>query len=321
MDYGKIAYLKVEELEARTAKLENRESAKVKSVYACPRKNTSLGAASIARAKEGGEVCSFCRATVRVVSGAGSLVLKAGGVEVGRTAFSGEAGEVVTAFIMGAATVSRNDEFTLGGDGGECVIESVQLLVVCFGAGIGGRSGSCAVDCAGETWYLVDCSDGDVALYAFAEENFALASPLYVGEGDRADVSASESGAAVAYVDSAGNVFLVELSPSFELIRARFVCSGASSVALHAAGNSFVIAAVKNGEVTAFAASEDGTLGDGVAIDRADDVLFVKGSPTPMLVTASKGKNVLRLAAVEYGAHESPAIAIGCEIVAAEVTT
>lgn len=61
-------------------------------------------------------------------------------------------------------------------------------------------------------------------------------------------------------------------------------------------------------------------MSDGAEGPEAESVLFVKNSSVPMLVTRVKNKNLLRIAATEYGGDEKLAVSVSCAIETPEGT-
>lgn len=318
MDYGKTAYLKAEDLEIRMSRMESRTRAVVSDLTVRPAFDTSCGKLVVSSVRSGGNASYLCIVSVRVYKSGGTLSLNIGGLEVGRAAFGGSENEVVQCLIMGSATTAGGEEITLSCDT-RCVVLSVQIMATGSGADMACGSGSCAADKFGDKWILVDCQDGDVAAYSFTEENFALSSPTFIGEGNRADVAAYGEGAAVAYVDSVGNAFVAGIGADMAVKWIRFVCTDAVSVALCPQGDKLYLAAVI-GKKTGIYSVSTGGVSDGEDGPEAESVLFVKNSPVPMLVTRYKNKNLLRVATTEYGGDESLVVSLSCVIETPEVT-
>lgn len=319
MDYGKTAYLKAEDLERRLMRVEARSDTVVSDITVRPVFNTAAGKLVVTRIRSGGSASYICLASVRVGKTGGVLSLAIGGMEAGSAAFDGKENEVVRCLIMGSAKTSGGEEITLSSDA-KCVILTVQIMAIGSGADMSSGAGTSAVDKSGSKWILVDCSDGDVAAYSFTEDAFALGSPVFIGEGNNADVAATDDGAAIAYVDPVGNAFLARLDQSLALVSLRFVCDGAASVALHSGSGRLYLAAVKGGKARIYSVSETGGVSDGAEGPEAESVLFVKNSSVPMLVTRVKNKNLLRIAATEYGGDEKLAVSVSCAIETPEVT-
>lgn len=319
MDYGKMAYIKAEELEARLTSMAVGSDDKVTDLTVKPVYDFYCGDFALTSIRASGSVSVIIRLQLRLDEDADELpvYLKVNGLRSAETLINGSAGEVKDALIVCGIKLSGVAELTLSADNAAMVLLTAQIVVNGDGACLSGNGGDAAADKCGSVWCVVSCEDNCVVGYAFTESSPTL-TPVYIGAGKKADVTATDNGFLVSLVDGTGNAFAVFLSTTLSLIRRVFVCGGAAAAAATAYGGGYAFVTVEDGRVAVRLIGEDGAgcsepsypdLGDGIK-----GVGFVKNAATPTLILRYDDKSVLRYADEEECAEESVKLSVSAII-------
>ncbi len=310
MDYGKLAYLKADELENR---LNNSLKATERSVCTeytvSPVFDFKSGEYSVSDIRADGSVTLFMRMTVCADSDItnGEIAVLINGLAAGKSTFGLSTGEKTELFIMCAVYVSGVAAVSLS-SGADCTLLCCQLLISGADAEISGRGGDSAVDIFKDKWALVTSSDDYVNAYLFTEDDFKLENPKYIGTGRHADVAAGKDGFCIAYVDTAANVFIAMTDGELNVLFGRFVDSGAERVAVSAYGAGFVLAELSQGKITVRYVDANGGTSEPSLVDvtgAAERIGFVKSAERPELIVYADGRSYLKCAAVEHGGADT----------------
>lgn len=321
MDYGKLAYLKVDELESRLAPELATERTKCYDYTVKPVYDFRRGDYFITDATASGAVTVFVRACVRADSSVenGLFELKINGFTAGRCDFSASAGETRDCFVMSAASVDGSAELAVSMNGLDCTLLSCQILLSGSNADLCRSGGDAAVDKCGSVWALVSVSDDNIYAYTFGEEDFSLGQPVRIGSGRRADVCAGVDGFAAAYVDSAGNTFVAKTDVNLNVLSRIFVDAGADSVAITRRGEGFLLAQLKNNVVSCRFIDAAGGYSMPTEItrdDKAVSVGFVKNAEPPMLIVTTGERSYLKPGETELGGGDRISLAADIDLTA-----
>lgn len=309
MDYGKLAYLKADELESRL-----NDSLKASKNSVCtdytvnPVFDFKCGDYPLSEIRADGSVTLFVRMTVRADSDitGGEVKTLINGLKAGGSVFGAASGNTVELFVMCAINVSGTASVSLSSDS-DCTLMSCQLLLSGEGAAISGRGGDSAADCLDGKWALVTSSDDYVNAYLFTEENFTLANPVYIGTGRRADVAAGKSGFCIAFVDAAKNPFLTLTDPELNVISTVFAGGEAERVAVAACGDGFVFATLSDGKIAVRYVDAHGGMSEPEAVDvtgAPERISFVKAAERPELIVYADKRSYLKCAPFEHGGSD-----------------
>lgn len=323
MDYGKLAYIKAEELEARLLAGERRFSSESSASLSVQPNALLTEGYTAAYVRAGGRVTVFAAVTVRVDAGQVSeVVLSVGGHKACSAPICGEIGEWRELLLFCSAYAGGDAEVTVSADG-ECTLMSCRLLVSGSDARLVRTGGSANTDRSGEVWALAECEGDDVRAYLFTEENFALSDPVYLGTGMRADVAGGADGFAFAYADDLGQVFVVFAGLDLTVKRRVFVTGGGRDAAIAACENGWLLAVVTDAGIDFFALGEDGgfsapmSLISGKNIER---VHFVKNCFPPAIVVGERDRSYLVRCEREYGGSAAMGVSGEMTVTAAGVS-
>lgn len=309
MDYGKLAYIKAEELESRL-NADKRAADEVTGVTLRPSFDFSLGEYALPSVYACGGVTLTVRARIRADESASEdeIVLLINGMRAASTAVTAEKGRSVDALIICAVRLNGTAELRLSAFGKALVLKGVQLAVCGEGAALESIGGDAAADKCGNTWCMVEVEDGSVIAYAFSEPNASF-NPHYIGAGRYADVTKTDDGFLIAYSDESKNAFAVFTDKSLSTVSRTFVCGGAESVTATAYCGGYAFVTVESGRVAVRFIGKGGGGSSAPSYPELDGgvkaVRFVKNADSPMLVLRYSDRSVLRLAQPETGGTES----------------
>lgn len=308
MDYGKIAYLKVDELENRLAVSTDSKRVLCGSFTVNPMFDFRRGDCFISDVRAGGGVTIFLRAFVRADESVtdAELSVKINGLKAGYTAFSAAQGETRDCFVICAASIDGTAVVSLSADKLNCTLVSCQIVISGADADIARTGGDASADKCGNVWALVFSRDDYVYACAFTEPDFSDASPVTVGTGSRCDVTATEDGFAVAYVDVCGNTFVDFTDTAMTVKSKQYVGSGAEAVAITRYNDGFALAELLSGKAYCRYVY-DGGCSQPFAVDVGEEVKgvgFVKNALPPVLTISTLNRNLLKNCETEYGGSD-----------------
>lgn len=292
MDYGKMAYLKAEELEGRISVNTRRLPASASFAPSVPLRDSYR----IAEIKGTGGIAVMVKLTLYAAAAVdGRIAASLNGVTFAdcRVAFTGTHAEVLLGAAelaggavlaiepenLAAARLERAEVVTIGGDGvgkevsGFAVAESDRGILAVFGRSMSviGRP----------------VTDG------------TLGSERVLGRGNALDACGFEDGYYLVYDDPLGNLWVKRLDADLSETATAYAGRGVTSPAVFADSAGVYLAFVQDGEVYVRTCTTDlRFIGESVAtgFGYADGVAFVRGAPTPMLIVQSRGKCYLKTA-------------------------
>lgn len=320
MDYGKSAYLKAEELEARlnsTAKVAGRESSVCRTVR--PLAEIGNSPCFVARIKGEGALALFVQATLTDAPEAGELAVIVGGLKAGAAAFTPADGRA-EAFVMCSAYVDGYADVFVSASV-PATLRECRVLVYGAGAETGSFGGEAAVDGGHGKWALVFSEQNDVKACLFTEENFALGDSVYLGTGTMADVAATEQGYLFVYVDGERNLFAVRTDDSLALVSRTLVAQNSEGCAAARYRGGAVIAGIFGGETRCFVMDGGGglslpfTLNTGVTATR---VRFVKNIDPPRIIVSAEAGSFLLSCEEENGGKSALNAAVSLSVSGAQ---
>ncbi len=307
MDYGKLAYLKAEELEETIRALIKKERAINRQFTATPLRNLQKGEYSFPTVYTQGSMSVIVTALVTANSACeAELTLCSNGVKVGgkRVVLSEkEEREVVFTFA-----VESSGEITLTLSSEEPItLNSVSLLVSGYGADISLSPVRSAMDKYDYYWCIVECNDGIITAKNYYEEERTSYKTVTIGEGICCDVCADESGFAVTHTDILGNTFVTFLDLNMNKKLLMTVCDGATSSIIGRAEKGCVLGLVINGKLYFRMVTREGISQKILVeeVERVDEATFVKNSALPAVIIRTDGKSRLMRALHESGNEEN----------------
>ena len=322
MDYGKIAYLKVDELENRIAVSTKSNRVLCGSYTVNPIFDFRRGDCFISELRAKGGVTVFVRAFVRADESLSDaeLSVKINGLKAGSVRFSAAEGEVSDCFVMCAAMIDGTAVLSVGADKQNCTLVSCQIVVNGADADLARTGGDAAADKCGDLWALVFSRDDNVYACLFTEPDFSAANPVYIATGSRCDVTATQDGFAVAYVDVAGNTFVVFTDTSLNVTSRLFVNCGAEAVAIVRYRDGFALSELVEGKaqcryVTKNSCSQPFQVDVGAKVE---GISFVKNALPPVLVISTEERNLIKSCETEYGGSDK--INVSADVVYTAVT-
>lgn len=309
MDYGKLAYIKVEELESRLSGSYTAKRTMCSDYTTRPVFDMKNGDYSVTDIRAGGYATIFVRASVRADSEISSVFsVKINGLPAGGCDLSAEKDETRDLFVMCAAAVDGTAAISVTADGADCTLMSCQVLVSGQDAFVARPGGDASADKCGEVWALISSEDDNIYARTFTEQNFSLSDRIYIGTGRRADICAAEDGFTAVYVDVTGNCFAVFTDKALNRLGGVFVAPDTECAAVARCKDGFVVARVSAGEIFYNYISSSGGLSASVKIplaERATGVGFVKNSSMPMLIVRTAERSLMKKAEFGTGGGDS----------------
>lgn len=314
MDYGKTAYLKVSELEARladrlTAKPKNRTGMNFRPFF-----DFATGDFEAAEVSADETIAIIVKAEVRAdsdISGA-KISMKLDGIVASESAGASlTGGERYDFMLLAALDPGSGATLSLSMDGADCTLLSCQLVVSGTGAKLRCGSGDCAADKNGNgKWLTVTCEDDDVAAYIFDEsEPLYIGAPLYVGTGRKADCAGGDGDLfVVAYVDVRGNAYVATVNDAPAVTGRTFIADGVTAIAIGRCGDGYIIAEIdESGAVACRYLSPGGGISmpfDPGIKDAAVRVGFVKNAERPTLIVGTSERSYVKYLEIDYGGSD-----------------
>lgn len=307
MDYGKTAYLRTEELEARVNKLSAPK--KERNVYASaePDREIKDGRKQELFAVNGSGVVALNIKITATVYSVGGLRLYAGGKRLGLAEFpsQGRCSEIIVA----CAAISEPTYLLLKPENGFFgIIHRAEAAVSGADASVSIPPFSLCADSDGSVTAALWGKNDRINIGIFSDvSGVKTYEKQLIGSGNFCDVVYGGDGSfAAVYRDGFGGIWGIKLTDGV-ITRRRYLFEGADGLAVERRGGGFTIAFVRGGEVyTCFTDSDFGGCTRPEKTDfpyAAESVAFVKGSAEPSIAVCSGGKSFLKI-----GEHEKTAV-------------
>lgn len=299
MDYGKIAYLKTEDIERRLNAITSSNKSGCESCTVNPELDLRQGVYEVTEVSAEGTVTILLKATLRANADVSErLCLLVNGLVAGTSDVNCKAGETVerivlcSAFVTGDATVGVSCN-------ADVILTSVQVL--CMGAGVSLKksNGSASLCKLGDTWALVSCENDDVKAYFFKENNFVLESPYFLGRGKCGDVTDWKDGYAFCYTDRMGNTFVGSFDQSLNKNFTRVICTNSESSAITSYDGNLLVAYCEKGKVYVVRVDETGGKSQPLLIKssaKCRSLSFVKNASVPSLIIYDGQRSLMKTA-------------------------
>ncbi|MBR2989108.1 MAG: hypothetical protein IKC64_05240 [Clostridia bacterium] len=298
MDYGKLAYMKAEELERRMIN-EKSERMICADYTATPSFDLTTGKSyPVCVVKAEGTLTLILVISLSGDEGEGEVKVYLGDKTLISSKVEIEQGKTQTITLTRAFSTSGSAIVSVAG--GKCakILESVQVVAVGQNADIITNQAKSAVDNNGQSWGLV-CSENErVRMYPFSENEFNLSAEIFVGYGANADICASQEGWTVCYIDDEGNTTVASVLPDNTVTNITVIGSGASACAIATDEGKYILCEIVDDKLYCRKLSSSFSPSERVEVSLpfvAEGIAFVKGVPTPMLTIYSKGRSYLKV--------------------------
>lgn len=295
MDYGKLAYLKAEELESRISVQPRKLPAYAGFAPDVPLRDV----VEIAEIKASGAVALVVKLTFSAAGEvSGRITAEIGGAAFSdaSVSFSGEKTEVLigAAEFSGAKTLALRPQNLSG-----AVLKRAEIVTV-GGEGIGREASDFAV------------AESGTAVLAAYGRNMSVMGCLFSGgeavmekelcRGSRFDVCGCGDGFILAHNDAAGNLWLKKYGSDLGETAVLYACKSAESPAVCSSGGRVFLMYIRDGAAYMRTADEALTRISGeteTGFGRADAVKFVRGAPSPTAVVGWQEKCRLKFSQPE----------------------
>lgn len=310
MDYGKLAYMKAEDIERRLDGADKKETRSAKAVFK-PRVRLTEKGYDLTEISGDGTITAVVRAEVRAGNAyRGVLKLRAGTLGLSDCALNLAAGETHVCVMLAALDCAGGVPLSIAAEEG-VTLTALELAVMGSGAKVYRRAGDFAAD---GSCVLVS---EDERLRAYSAGAGELSAGKVVGFGHRADLIAAGEGYFVAYADNTDNLFGCALDGGLNVTGVRYLGRGADGIAVSDDGGRAAIALLRGGRVTIRYVDFDlkgVSMETETEIEGVERIKFVKNAPVPMLMTESGGTCVMRTAEREPRGRENVSLRFVCEI-------
>ncbi len=286
MDYGKLAYLKAEELEAR---LGGKKESGIPSPALYRRSfESASGRVTLLEAPFGSGAAVIVKVSA---ANGGDVRLYIGGLRAACGKLSG-GGSLV---LFGAGSGKTEIEFAAF-DGGAKEVEAQVLLLVSATA-LRERESELRMAVTGRTHLISSVKNGDVVAErcnSVYEDRLSL----FAGRGVKADVCAAGSDFCIVYSDLLGRLWSVAVGGDMKIVARSFLGDAPENFGITYAGNRVYGFFAEDGKAKYFShAYPKGTRGFTAEVDyagKADRVVPVKDSE-PMAIALESGGKVYLL--------------------------
>lgn len=292
MDYGKMAYLKAEELEGRISVNTRRLPASASFAPSVPLRAPYR----IAEIKGTGGIAVMVKLTLYAATAVdGRIAASLNGVTFAdcRVTFTGTHSEV----LLGAAELSGGAILALEPSGlAAARLERAEVVTI-GGDGVGKEVSDFAVAESGG--HVLAVFGRSMSVIGRPIADGALGDEHVLGRGNALDACGCPDGYYLVYDDPLGNLWVKRLDATLQETATAYAGRDVTSPAVFADGDGVYLAFVQDGEVYVRTCTADlRFVGEPVAagFGYADGVAFVRGAPTPMLIVQSRGKCYLKTA-------------------------
>lgn len=297
MDYGKIAYLKTEDIERRLNAISVIDKNQCSSFTVSPSFDLRQGIFDVTQVSANGAVTIIAKVVLRAnMDVSEKFCLLVNGLVAGVSEVNFKQGEITEKIIMCSAFVTGNASLSVSCDA-NMILESVQVL--CLGASVNLQksNGSASLEKCGDTWVLVSCENDDVKVYFFSEENFVLTSPYFLGTGKSGDVTAWKSGYAFCYTDRSGNTFVRVVDKNMSGVFTQVVATNSESSAITSCDGCLIVAYCEKGKVYVVRVDGNGGKSQPLLVKSAikcSSLSFVKNASKPTLILYDGQRSVMK---------------------------
>ena len=302
MDYGKMAYLKTEELEARLLS-SRRESVAVPALYRV-RSEAETARMTLLSVRGANAVAVIVK--LRFTSGGGTVHLSIGGLRAASARLrDGEDSAVMFGAGRGDVELDVSDL-----SGGARDIEA-DILLPEGASGVQESESKLKMAVSGDRYAICRIVGGDVELIG-CDSCFGDRTRLKAGRGKYADVCAAGGGFCLVYGDFSGRLWSVALDARLNVRARSLIGSAPPSFDITAIGDRVYLFFAADGKIKYFSfAYPLGTRPPDRTLDiksKADRVYAVKGA-SPIALVLSDGEN-LSLLKEETSAAATGSLAI-----------
>ena len=288
MDYGKLAYLKAEELESRLSA----PGRKLPAAAGFAPRIQLTGETELAALRASGAVAVVLKLTLSSAAPvSGRLSAAVNGLVFAEAAVAFDGGH--TELMIGAAEFTGEAMLSLVPENlSGAVLVRAEVLTV-GGDGIGREASDFAV-AENETAVLAAVGRDMSVIGRVLSADGTLGRETVLGRGSRFDVCGAADGFILAHNDATGNLWLKKLNNALEttaVLHAGCVCDG--RVWLAYARDGEIRLRTADAGLTKLSASVAAGFG------RADGVRFVRGAPRPVAVVSEDGRCRLKFSEPE----------------------
>ncbi len=296
MDYGKLAYLKAEELESRLSA----PGRKLPAAAGFAPRIQLTGETELAALRASGAVAVVLKLTLSSAAPvSGRLSAAVNGLVFAEAAVAFDGGH--TELMIGAAEFTGEAMLSLVPENlSGAVLVRAEVLTV-GGDGIGREASDFAV-AENETAVLVAVGRDMSVTGRILAADGTLGAETVLGRGSRFDVCGAPDGFILAHNDATGNLWLKKLNNALEMTAVLHAGGSAASPAVCMYDGRIWLAYARDGEIRLRAADAGLTaLSAEVAagFGRADGVRFVRGAPRPVAVVSEDGRCRLKFSVPE----------------------
>lgn len=303
MDYGKMAYLKAEELEARISTSARRQSQR----FFRARPFQTFNDKKTLLSYSGGAFAVIV--TVCINSQGGRAYLAVGGLRAAENEFA--PGRTERTFMAASAGTGRltliNDTLK------NAVLERYEVLFVGDEPDVSEDGGSCALARSGADYALATAADCDVDVVK-CDSRFVKSVTLKAGRGEYADVCACGDGFYIVYGDVYGVLWGVAADSGLNVLSRNFLGENVGKLSVAAYEDFIAVAFVQDGRAKYFTtAFPNGVRSDVLDVEfngTVQGVKLVKGAAAPALLIESSGKVFLLKAQEEKRGKDTFAVRV-----------
>lgn len=296
MDYGKLAYLKAEELESRLSA----PGRKLPAAAGFAPRTQLTGETELTALRASGAVAIVLKLTLSAAGPvSGRLSAAVNGLVFAETdvAFTGE----YTELLIGAAEFSGEAMLSLFPENlSVAVLVRAEVLTV-GGDGIGREASDFAV-AQNETAVLAAVGRNMSVIGRILSADGTLGAETVLGRGSRFDVCGAADGFILAHNDATGNLWLKKLNNALETTAVLHAGGSVASPAVCVCDGRVWLAYARDGEIrlrTADAGLTKLSASVSAGFGRADGVRFVRGAPRPVAVVSEDGRCRLKFSEPE----------------------
>lgn len=289
MDYGKMAYMKAEELEARIKTPAPSTAASVGFAPDAPAKDLPLTAVKLS-----GSAIVLVKTTLYSrESVEATMTLYIDGMAAADATVRLTADVPHTEILMGCVNINGAAALRLDCDDGRVLAKRVEVGLIGTAAGVTREASDFRLAYSAAGTAAAVASSSVITAYPVTE---AIGEGKSLCRGRAFDLCATDDGYALVNNDLAGNLWLRRLSPALDTLSCVRLCDALDSPTVACFDGRLYVAAVRDGQAYVFNAAENAVRFPVPFVGTVDSVHFVKNAPRPILAIGSGGKVFLKTA-------------------------
>lgn len=320
MDYGKLAYLKAEDLERQLSYDSGLKKRHAVTGYTV---NTAfdltLGDYGLKSFYGDGGISLIVKIVLRGdADSEGFVSLVVNGMELKKEKVKLTSGENKEKLLLGAINASGDNTLAIRTYGLDCTLTEASVLVSGDGCGISDALTPISAENIQDDYILITIENDYATVYCFNLSAVNFDNKKIIGDAVRVDITTSGGNFYAVRVDSLNNIFMVKLAVNGEVLSEKFLFNSDAEVAVGSDGKGVILAVTKDGATDFYMIpddNEDCLIPLNAQLDtKTKRVMFVKNDKSPTLVVDDGERCFLKYVKKDYLEKQTVKIKLSCTL-------